>query len=151
MLDLKPFLATRTLHPIHHRRSDSIFNLPSELLDLILEILYNDGGRQLQAVAPASHVCRQFRKSAVPLMFEIASCIVRENNDDHSRRSYNKHFDAVPLLQHVKILYIRKALRTNDEDPATTPSADQLEGFRCQDMQSLRRKISRMPQLQIVR
>ena len=148
MLDLKPYLATHTFHQIHQRKRNSAINLPSEILDLILEILYNDGG-QLGAIAPASQVSRQFRKSAVPIMFRETSCVIRENDGDRSRHSYIKDLDIAPLLQHVKTLCIRKALRTNDNDVATPP--EQLEAFRCHDLESLRHKISHMEHLQLVR
>ena len=85
-------------------------------------------------------------------MFRTTSCVVRENDGDRSRHLYTKDLDTASSLQYVKTLCIRKALRTNDDDPATTATPpEQLEELRCQDMQSMQQHLALMPQLQLVR
>jgi hypothetical protein len=86
-------------------------------------------------------------------MFETTSYTIRENDNDRFRYVHGGGLNIAPLLHHVKTLHIRKALPTDDDDAATPalPTSEQLERFRCYDVQTMRHHISRMPQLQVVR
>ena len=151
MLDLKPYLAA---HHNDYRRGRliAISELPSEIIDLIVRILYEDSGHHLCSITGVSRTCRKLRQSTLPLMFEmtsITSHVEQQNGHDRSRWG---NLDRAPVLQHAKTLCIQKPLRTNDDGSSSTgPTQDQLEDFRCDHMHEVGRTIAMMPQLQLVR
>ncbi|RMD42740.1 hypothetical protein DV735_g2360, partial [Chaetothyriales sp. CBS 134920] len=132
MLGLKPYLAARP-RPQHA----SITDLPPEILSLILELVYLDGGQRPDALLPVSLASKGLRKSALAILCREILCVLRDEDDCHH---------PPPDLNRDHLLCLGRTLcvRTLFYEM----SAKRQEAH---SMRVLQYHISRMPRLQLVR
>ncbi|RMZ86910.1 hypothetical protein DV736_g5859, partial [Chaetothyriales sp. CBS 134916] len=141
MLGLKPYLAARPRpQPV------SLTDLPAEIIDLILEIVYIDGGQRPETILSASRVSRELRKSALSILCREILCVLREDKCDS--RYPPRDLNTDHLLRHGRTLCVRTVCNPT---PTTTISQGQADAIRSHRMQVLQHTISRLPKLQLVR
>lgn len=148
MLELKSSLTSTMLPPKQATRGarNSISDLPPEILDLILQHLYQDCHRRLDSVLSASRANRQFRTSSLPLLFESISCVVRDRACDGAHKSFPRLAFQPHLLRYAKSLCFRKSV------VLTEPCKDNdLEQNRLDDLAVIEHALGHMHQLQCVR
>lgn len=83
-----------------------LLDLPVELIDLIVEHVYLDGGQLIRAINSLSQTCKALRSAAKPLLF--ASLTIETNtyylNTDRAPRWLNdgKALSLVHVLPHIR-------------------------------------------------
>lgn len=102
MLALKDWHKAPAIPP-----SKELLDLPDELLDLVVQSLYIDGGQFIRDIIPCSLTCRRLRKAAAPILFYTVSIRVTWRYVD--RRSFNilLNLDSAPCsfasqIRHIK-------------------------------------------------
>lgn len=148
MLQLKSNLPQAAPAPAY-----SLSELPQEVLDIILEFLYLEGGGRVFSIDPASRTCRSFRSAALPRLFESVSCVIRQHRFHRPHPSFPKLVDHPHLLKHVKVLTLQHPLVRVEAvlDNQIDSSDYNDEPARCHDIGVLERALLRMSQLQKIR
>jgi hypothetical protein len=142
----------------------SFTSLPPEVLSIVFVQLSNitvhsqNRFRQLVTVSTISHA---FRQAALPLLFERASCVVRENPEDEPLPAFANLSERPDLLKHVKVLSIREALHVRQPQhnvtrgdrtvPVHSESHTDRRLDRASDLRSLELALSAMKGLQYLR
>ncbi|OQV09502.1 hypothetical protein CLAIMM_13618 [Cladophialophora immunda] len=104
--------------------------LPSEVIDLIAELLYESSCRQLSSLLPFSLVARHFRKSALPFLFGTVSHVVRDRLDQRKHELLRCLLDDHHLLGYVHTLHVQRPLEIPDfKSPDNAASADSREHY----------------------
>jgi hypothetical protein len=85
--------------------------LPLEVLDRIAEILYQDSCEQLDALRAFSLVSKQFRKSALALLFRIVSFVVRDELFHEKSGLLHILLDKPHLLCYVHTLHVLRPIK----------------------------------------
>ena len=147
MLELKSRLAKTAFHAQTRLK---LVDLPSEVLDEVVSAVYEDGDRNLSTILPTSRTCHALRTSALPLLFELYSCSIREQSGDTLHRSFSTLQSISQLLRHVKLLRFQTPLRV-PFDPAVFDKPEILERKRLEDVEVIRRVILQAPSLRTIR
>ena len=147
MLELKSRLVTTAAHAQSRLK---LLDLPSEVLDEVVRAVYEDGDRSLSTILPTSRTCHALRRSALPLLFELYSCSVREQSGDIIHRSFSSVQSNSQLLKHVKLLHLQTPLRV-PLIPAVYDKAEILERKRLEDVEVIKRVILQTPSLKAIR
>jgi hypothetical protein len=160
MLALKATLAS---HPKFLRPSlaptASISDLPQEVLDVIVRFLYQATGHRIVGILAFSRACRQFRISALPVLFESVSFSVRQELTHLPHPSFAKLATQPRLLSHVKILSLYQPLLGrsdgSDDEYVDVDSAlatlNEQEALVDQDVGLLKNSLDHMFQLREIR
>ena len=93
-----------TLPAIEH--ATSVQELPSEIIDLIAEQLYESGFGQLDTLYSFSFVNHQFRESALPFLFSTISHSVRDRLDQKEHGLLRRLLYHPGLICHVRNLHV---------------------------------------------
>jgi len=131
-------------------------HLPPEILDLVIEYIYKSSLRQLESIIPFSLVCRQFRASALPILFDSVSCVIRDDARQLEHALLRRLLEAPHLLGHVRKLEILHPLWKEEgegegelggeEDAKLVP-----KDVRAADLEIVRRCLPFMQNLQCLR
>ena len=148
MLELKSSLISFTAPSKQATRGAgaSISDLPQEILDLILQHLYQDCHRRLNSIIPSSRTNRQFRTSTLPLLFETVSCVVRNKGCDSVHKSFHRLALQPHLLRYAKTLSLRNPVVLPEPCKET-----EVEQNHSDDLAAIEHALKYMSQLQYVR
>jgi hypothetical protein len=86
----------------------TVQHLPIELLDIIAGYVFEEGFRQTDSLLSFSLVSRSFRQSALPLLFQTVSHVIRDRVDQQEGGVLHALVTKSLLLTHVKSLHIER-------------------------------------------
>lgn len=129
------------------------FELPSEILDLVAEILYDTTCRQLDILLPFSLVSRHFRKSALPFLFGSVSYVVRDRENQKGHELLRLLLDHPHLLRHVHTLHLLRPLDKSDRvsSPDRVPALPRNSDQRNKDLDVIDKALPLMHRLRRIR
>ncbi|KIW88761.1 uncharacterized protein Z519_10808 [Cladophialophora bantiana CBS 173.52] len=132
----------------HWHATKEKVQLPSEVLDLIAELLYEGSYRQLDSLLPFSLVSRQFRKSALPFLFGTVSHVIRDRLDQRKHGLLSWLLDNRHLLGYVHTLHVQRPLEIPDFSPPQ--NGDNGEHY-YSDLRAVRESLPLMHRLRRIR
>lgn len=97
-------LALKSMKPIEQAKAPP--QLPSEVLDLVAGLIYEDSFRQLDSLYAFSLVSHQFRKSALPVLFGSVSHVIRDRQEQKDQSCLHRLRNHPHLLCYVHILHV---------------------------------------------
>ncbi|OAP59189.1 hypothetical protein AYL99_06487 [Fonsecaea erecta] len=125
--------------------------LPSEVLDVVAELLYESSCRQLSSLLPFSLVAHHFRKSALPFLFGTVSHVIRDRPDQRGYGLLRCLLDDCHLLGYVHTLHFQRPLEIPDlEGREHTPWATGRDQFDS-DLEVVRQSLPFMHRLRRIR
>ncbi|KAK6382161.1 hypothetical protein LTS17_004047 [Exophiala oligosperma] len=127
--------------------------LPSEIVDLIANELFDGGFGLADGLLTFSLVSRQFRRSALPFLFSNISHVVRDRLDQQEHGALRRFLNHPHLLRHVKDLHIARPADIRGFVPSLDAASAQClaEEHKGADLQVIKKSLPLMTRLHRIR
>ncbi|KAI1629145.1 hypothetical protein EDD37DRAFT_38558 [Exophiala viscosa] len=146
-------LKSMRVPPTATEHATTFQGLPSEILDIIANQIYDGGLGQVDELLTLSLVSRPFRRSALPLLFKTVSHVVRDRLDQNEHGALRRLLNHPHLLRYIQIVHVVRPTAAHGFVPSLDHATTQrlTREHTSSDLQVLKEALPLMTRLRCVR